>query len=167
MILRASFTGWILPLGPGGSFCPGAFCLAFIRPRLRCICRLLRATRLLPKRFTARGASDRDGQARLFRVAAQAGFGPGVGIWPFILCADLAMTVPAAEPSPTVKLLRFGVRVLRVSASTAAVVALLQQQWLAGALFGLAWLLILGAPLVIPQLEPGAANGGDVRTPEL
>ena len=74
------------------------------------------------------------------------------------------MSIPAAAPTPGLKLLRFGVRLLRVSASTVAVVALLRQQWVAGALFALAWLLILGAPLVFPQLEPSPSADADTGT---
>jgi len=66
------------------------------------------------------------------------------------------MSVPATDGGIGLKLLRFGVRALRVTASTVAVVALLRQQWLAGALFSLAWLLIQAAPQVFPQLEPMA-----------
>jgi hypothetical protein len=51
------------------------------------------------------------------------------------------------------RLLRFGVRALRVTASTVAVVALLRQQWIAAAAFSLAWLLILAAPRVLPALR--------------
>lgn len=73
------------------------------------------------------------------------------------------MSTPAAEPTSALKLLRFAVRALRITASTVAVVCLLRQQWLAGGAFSLAWLLILAAPLVIPQLEaepvsPSEAN---------
>ena len=75
------------------------------------------------------------------------------------------MAVPAAEPSPALKLLRFGVRLLRVSASTVAVVALLRQQWLAGGLLALGWLLILGAPRVFPQLEPAASPAAETEPP--
>lgn len=75
------------------------------------------------------------------------------------------MSIPAADPAPGLKLLRFGVRLLRVSASTVAVVALLRQQWLAGGLFSLAWLLILGAPLVFPQLEPAASPAAETEPP--
>lgn len=75
------------------------------------------------------------------------------------------MSVPAVEPFPALKLLRFSVRALRISASTVAVIALLRQQWLAGALFGVAWLLIVGAPLVFPQLEPEPTGGSDGGQP--
>lgn len=75
------------------------------------------------------------------------------------------MSVPAAESSQALKLLRFGVRALRISASTVAVVALLRQQWLAGVLFALAWLLIVGAPRVFPQLEPEQAGASDTDPP--
>lgn len=72
------------------------------------------------------------------------------------------MSVPVIEPSPRLKLLRFAVRALRISASTVAVVALLRQQWLAGSALALAWLLIAAAPLVFPQLEPErSASGGN------
>lgn len=62
------------------------------------------------------------------------------------------MTLPDAEPPIGLRLLRFAVRGLRITASTVALVALLRQQWLAGAVFSLTWLLILAAPRVIPQL---------------
>jgi len=75
------------------------------------------------------------------------------------------MGVPAADTHPSVKLLRFGVRALRIAASTVAAVALLRQQWLAGTLFSLAWLLILGAPLVFPQLEPQDPGAGPGAPP--
>jgi hypothetical protein len=88
-----------------------------------------------------------------------------MGTWPHSSRVELTMGVPAAEPSPALKLLRFGVRALRISASTVAVVALLRQQWLAGGLFSLAWLLILGAPLVFPQLEPDASPGAETEPP--
>lgn len=69
------------------------------------------------------------------------------------------MSLPAADPSVALKLLRFGVRALRISVSTLAVVALLRQQWLAGAACSLAWLLILAAPLRFPQLEQASIPG--------
>lgn len=75
------------------------------------------------------------------------------------------MGVPASEPPAAWKLLRFAVRALRISASTVAVVALLRQQWLAGALFAVAWLLILGAPLVIPKLEPESPGNAEGEPP--
>jgi hypothetical protein len=43
--------------------------------------------------------------------------------------------------------------VLRVTASTIAVVALLRQQWMAAVAFGAAWMLILGAPSLFPLLQ--------------
>ncbi len=52
-----------------------------------------------------------------------------------------------------VVLARFTVRALRISASTVAIVALLRQQWLAGACFAAAWLLILAAPRLFPALN--------------
>ena len=88
-----------------------------------------------------------------------------MGTWPHSLRVALTMGVPAAEPTPALKLLRFGVRLLRVTASTVAVVALLRQQWLAGGLFSLAWLLILGAPLVFPQLDPAASSAAETEPP--
>ncbi len=94
------------------------------------------------------------------------GEGGGVGTWQRSPRSELAMSIPAADPAPGLKLLRFGVRLLRVSASTVAVVALLRQQWIAGALFALAWLLILGAPLVFPQLEPVPSADADAGTPD-
>ena len=59
----------------------------------------------------------------------------------------------SSSSSPGLSLLRFSVRVLRVSASTLAVVALLQQRWLAGSAFALVWLLILAAPRLLPLLR--------------
>lgn len=76
-----------------------------------------------------------------------------MGLWASLMPEGLAMPVPVDEPTPGLKLLRFGVRALRISASTVAVVALLRQQWIAATAMGLAWLLILGAPMVFPQLE--------------
>lgn len=52
------------------------------------------------------------------------------------------------------RLLRFGFRALRITCSTVAVVALLQEQWVAGGCFGVAWLLLLAAPRLFPALEP-------------
>lgn len=71
------------------------------------------------------------------------------------------MSVPADEPTPALKLLRFGVRVLRISASTVAVVAVLRQQWVAATAMGVAWLLILGAPMLFPQLEADRPSAND------
>jgi hypothetical protein len=64
------------------------------------------------------------------------------------------MSLTDANPDLGLRVLRFAARALRICSSTVAVVALLRQQWLAGTLFGLAWLLIVVAPLVIPPLEP-------------
>ena len=50
-------------------------------------------------------------------------------------------------------MIRFALRAVRVSASTIAVVALLRQEWVAGAAFAVAWLLILGAPRLFPALQ--------------
>jgi len=50
-------------------------------------------------------------------------------------------------------LLRFGVKALQITASTIAVVELLRQQWVAAACFTMAWLLILQAPRVVPELR--------------
>ena len=62
--------------------------------------------------------------------------------------------MPAADPNGRkLALIRFAVRAVRVSASTIAVVALLRQEWVAGAAFGVAWLLILGAPRLVPALQ--------------
>ena len=88
-----------------------------------------------------------------------------MGLWRTIHASDLPMSVPAAEPVPAVMLLRFAYRALRVSASTVAVVALLRQQWLGGAAFSLAWLLILGAPRFIPQLQSHQPPDGDGAPP--
>lgn len=75
------------------------------------------------------------------------------------------MSVPLAEPPASLKLLRFAVRALRISASTVAVVALLRQQWLAGTLFALAWVLIVAAPLAFPQLEPPGSEASGPEPP--
>lgn len=48
---------------------------------------------------------------------------------------------------------RFGLRALRVTASTVAVVALVQEQWVQGISFGVAWLLLLKAPSVFRFLK--------------
>jgi hypothetical protein len=48
---------------------------------------------------------------------------------------------------------RFGLRAMRVTASTVAVVALLQEQWVPGVSFGVAWLLLLKAPSVFRFLK--------------
>jgi hypothetical protein len=50
-------------------------------------------------------------------------------------------------------LLRFGVKALQITASTVAVVELLRQHWAAAACFAVAWLLILQAPRVVPELR--------------
>jgi hypothetical protein len=59
------------------------------------------------------------------------------------------------KPWSKISLVRFGVRAVRVTASTVAIVALLQQHWIAGISFGVAWLLILGLPRVFPVLAGG------------
>jgi hypothetical protein len=56
------------------------------------------------------------------------------------------------------KLVRFSVRALRVTASTIAVVALLKQEWVAAAAFVVAWLLIQQAPKVFPLLQDSEAT---------
>lgn len=71
------------------------------------------------------------------------------------------MDSPDARPGTSLLLFRFAVRALRIAASTVAVVALLRQQWLAAVLFTAAWLLILGAPRVLPQLTEPAPDAGD------
>jgi len=48
---------------------------------------------------------------------------------------------------------RFVLRALRVTASTVAVVALAQAQWVPGVSFGVAWLLLLKAPRVFRFLK--------------
>ncbi|MFZ0409099.1 MAG: hypothetical protein WAM11_13460 [Cyanobium sp.] len=58
----------------------------------------------------------------------------------------------AQSPTRLVALARFGMRTLRIAASTLALVALVRQQWLAGVCFTLAWLLILGSPRLFPSL---------------
>lgn len=71
---------------------------------------------------------------------------------------------PSAASNPPSRLIalgRFAVRAVRVSASTVAVVALLRQQWLTGACFSLAWVLILAAPRVFPNLIEVAAPPSD------
>jgi hypothetical protein len=50
-------------------------------------------------------------------------------------------------------LARFGLRALRITASSAAVVALVQEQWVPGVSFGVAWLLLLKAPSVFRFLK--------------
>jgi hypothetical protein len=55
-----------------------------------------------------------------------------------------------------VALIRFAVRAVRVTASTIAVVALLRQEWVAAAAFAVVWLLILGAPMLLPVLQDPA-----------
>ncbi len=49
-------------------------------------------------------------------------------------------------------LLRFGVRALRVTASTVALVAGVQRHWIPALAFAVVWLLILGAPRLFPLL---------------
>jgi hypothetical protein len=75
----------------------------------------------------------------------------------------MAVDDPAPVPSPSqpttdrkLALIRFAVRALRVTASTIAVVALLRQEWVAAGAFGVAWLLILGAPRLFPLLQDPA-----------
>lgn len=67
---------------------------------------------------------------------------------------------PADAPPPAVRdrlrgLARFGVRALRVSASTIAVVALLRQNWIPAIAFAIVWVLILQAPRLFPLLAEG------------
>jgi len=71
------------------------------------------------------------------------------------------MTLPATANRPALALLRFGVRVLRIAASSLAVVALLQQQWLEGSSAALVWLLILALPRWFPLLRAAAAPPSD------
>ena len=66
-------------------------------------------------------------------------------------------TAASRPPSRLIAFGRFAVRAVRVSASTVAVVALLRQQWLTGACFTMAWVLILAAPRVFPSLMEVAA----------
>lgn len=68
------------------------------------------------------------------------------------------MSPSVADPSLRLRLLRFGVRALRISASTVAVVAFLRQQWLPGACFALVWVLVVAAPGLFPQLESNPAS---------
>jgi len=67
------------------------------------------------------------------------------------------------EPSAThqprdhkLTLLRLAVHAVRVTASTVAVVALLRQEWVAGVVFAIVWLLILGAPRLFSLLKDPA-----------
>jgi hypothetical protein len=53
-------------------------------------------------------------------------------------------------------LLRFGVKALQITASTVAVIELLRHHWAAAACFTVAWLLILQAPRVVPELREEA-----------
>jgi len=71
------------------------------------------------------------------------------------------MTLPATANRPALALLRFGVRVLRITASSLAVVALLQQQWLEGSGAALVWLLILALPRLFPLLRTAEAPPSD------
>jgi len=66
----------------------------------------------------------------------------------------------------TLKLLRFAVGALRTASSTVAVVALLRQQWFAGAAFSLAWLLFLAISASVPQCkEERPADSADPGPP--
>lgn len=61
--------------------------------------------------------------------------------------------MPLPSPSPRWSpqaLTRFGVRALRIAASTVALVELLRQQWLTGALFAAGWLLVIRAERLLP-----------------
>ena len=71
---------------------------------------------------------------------------------------DSAPKLPATNQPRDRKLtlLGFAVRALRVTASTMAVVALLRQEWVAGVVFAIVWLLILGAPRLFPLLKDPA-----------
>ncbi len=75
------------------------------------------------------------------------------------MSADHSQPDPQPDTAPTTRrpdlrfiLLRLAVQAVRVTASTIAVVALLRQQWVAAGAFALIWLLILGAPRVLPLL---------------
>jgi len=83
------------------------------------------------------------------------------------MAADEAPPNPSSEPSPelsapleppdrSLALIRFAVRAVRVTASTIAVVALLKQQWVAAGAFTIVWLLIQGAPRILPFLQDPA-----------
>ena len=50
-------------------------------------------------------------------------------------------------------LLLWTYRAVRVTCSTVAVVALLEQRWVAGSCFAVAWLLLLAAPRLVPALQ--------------
>lgn len=71
--------------------------------------------------------------------------------WPPFFCAKACLSV--ARVLRNQKLLLWGYRALRVTCSTVAVVALLEQQWVAGSCFAIAWLLLLGMPRIFPVLE--------------
>lgn len=63
------------------------------------------------------------------------------------------MSAPSTPSTPLpLTLLRFGVRVLRVTASTIALVAAVQRHWIPAAAFAVAWLLVVGAPRLFPLL---------------
>lgn len=55
-------------------------------------------------------------------------------------------------------MVRFGLRALRVTASTVAVVALVQEQWVSGISFGVAWLLLIKAPDIFHFLNDDTTN---------
>jgi hypothetical protein len=66
------------------------------------------------------------------------------------------------EPPPSLTLLRFGLRALRISASSVALVALLRQQWLTGLACSLAWLWLLAIPRLNPRLaDPATPQDAD------
>jgi|APCry1669189034_1035192.scaffolds.fasta_scaffold00200_19 hypothetical protein len=68
---------------------------------------------------------------------------------------------PSSRPSRGgLVLARFGLRALRVTASTVAVVALVQEQWVPGVSFGVAWLLLLKAPSVFRFLKDDTTTRG-------
>lgn len=67
--------------------------------------------------------------------------------------ADGSGSAPENRPGQSLRLVRFAVRALRVTASTIAAVALLRQEWVAAAAFAVAWLLILQAPRMFPALQ--------------
>ena len=65
-------------------------------------------------------------------------------------------TAPPSSRRPSkggLVIARFGLRALRVTASTVAVVALVQEQWVPGVSFGVAWLLLLKTPSVFRFLK--------------
>ncbi|MFM7674081.1 MAG: hypothetical protein ACKO5F_00465 [Synechococcus sp.] len=63
----------------------------------------------------------------------------------------------ASSAHPGLRLVRFAVQALRITASTVALVALVRQQWIAAACFGAGWLLVLRAQRWLPEEAAGEA----------